>query len=132
MAVERINPRGLYSGGRYSHVVKVGNTLYVAGQTARDAHGNIVGKGDIAAQAEQVFRNLEACLASVGAGLKDLVKTTVLLTRPEDLEAFRRVRERLLPADSLPASTLIVVRQLAHPDYLLEIEAVAVVDSGIP
>ena len=128
MAVERIQPDGLATPPTYSHVVKAGNTIYIAGQVAQDERGQIVGAGDFVAQATQVFENLGKALAAAGAGFEHLVKTTVYVTDPRYRELLRDVRSRYLGSDALPASTLVVVAGLALPEYLLEIEAVAVVE----
>jgi enamine deaminase RidA (YjgF/YER057c/UK114 family) len=128
MAVERIQPDGLAVPPTYTHVVKAGTTIYIAGKVAPDEHGKLVGAGDFVAQATQVFENLRKALAAAGAGFGDLVKTTVYITDPRYREALRDVRNRYLDGNALPTSTLIVVAGLALPEYLLEIEAVAVLD----
>ncbi len=127
MPVERINPQGVAAppSQGYSHVVKAANTVYMAGQVARDGNGNTVGKDDFAAQLNQVIDNLQACFQSVGGSLKNLVKVTVYMTRREDLPTYRSVRSQRLP-DNLPASTLIFVNGLADPEFLVEIEGTAV------
>ena len=127
MPVERIRPEGLIHTTAYSHVVRVGNLVFVAGQIAADASGNVVGVGDVEAQAEQVYENIKTALASVGADFSSLVKTTTYLTRAEDIEGYRRARTKHIPTD-LPTSTMLVVTRLAHPDYLIEIEAIAALD----
>ncbi|MDA1096113.1 MAG: RidA family protein [Chloroflexi bacterium] len=127
MAIERIQPDGLNHPTAYTHVVRVGNLIFLAGQTATDSSGKIVGVGDFDAQADQVYQNMRAALASVGATFKNVVKTTTYLTRPGDIEAYRNARVRHMPAD-LPASTLVFISRLASPDYLIEIEAVAALD----
>jgi reactive intermediate/imine deaminase len=126
MSVERIQPAGLSKPPTYSQVVKAGNTIYIAGQVAQDERGQLVGRGDITAQAQQVFENLEKALSAAGADFGDLVKMTVYVTDPRYREALRDVRSKYLGGE-LPASTLVVVAGLAQPEYLLEIEAVAVV-----
>jgi len=128
VAVERIQPDGLATPPTYSHVVKAGNTIYIAGQVAQDERGDLVGAGDFVAQATQVFENLGKALAAAGVGFEHLVKTTVYVTDPRYRELLRDVRTRYLGSDALPASTLVVVAGLALPEYLLEIEAVAVVE----
>lgn len=128
MGVERIQPDGLATPPTYSHVVKAGNTIYIAGQVSQDEQGNLVGAGDFVAQANQVFENLGKALASAGAGFRDLVKTNVYVTDPRYRELLRDVRNRYLDSAALPTSTLVVVAGLALPEYLLEIEAVAVVE----
>jgi enamine deaminase RidA (YjgF/YER057c/UK114 family) len=122
MPVERINPPGLSKSPAYSQVVKAGNTVYVAGQTAINERGEVVGRGDIT----QVFENLKTALAAAGAGFEHLTTITVYVTDPRYREALRDVRARYL-GDRLPASTLLVVAALADPDYLVEISAIAVV-----
>ncbi len=128
MPIERIQPQGLPQPPTYSHVVKNGNTVYIAGQIAQDEKGEVVGKGDITAQAEQVFQNLGKALKSVGGDYSNLVKITMFLTDARFRDAVTPVRQKYLKAPNLPASTLVVVAGLASPDYLLEIEAIAVVD----
>lgn len=128
MAVQRIQPDGLSSPPAYSQVVKAGNTIYIAGQVAQNERGEIVGAGDFVAQANQVFENLKTALAAGGAGFGDLVKITTYLTDPRYREALRDVRSTYLGSTPPPASTLVVVAGLAQPEYLLEIEAIAVVE----
>ena len=128
MPIERIQPQGLPQPPTYCHVVKAGNTIYIAGQTSQNEKGEVVGKGDPRAQAEQVFQNLGKALQSVGADFRNLVKTTVFITDPRFREPISEVRSKYLVPGSLPASTLIVCVGLASPDYLLEVEAVAVLD----
>jgi enamine deaminase RidA (YjgF/YER057c/UK114 family) len=114
----------------YSHVVTVegGRTIYVAGQLARDAQGNVVGAGDMRAQIRQVGENVKAALAAAGASLADIVKTNTYVTDIE--EFFKHVDVRMAYFHALPTSTTVEVRRLAHPDLLVEVEVVAVVDDG--
>ena len=128
MAAEHIQPDGLAAPPTYTHVVKAGNTIYIAGQVAQDEHGQLVGPGDFVAQANQVSANLGRALAAAGAGFEHLVKTTVYVTDPRYRELLRDVRAKYLGSAPPPASTLVVVAGLALPEYLLEIEAVAVVE----
>ncbi len=125
MPAEHIQPLGLFKPPTYAQVVKAGNIVYIAGQVAQDEHGQVVGRGDFMAQATQVFENLRACLASVGAGFEDLVKINVFLTDARYRPVLVEVRSKFL-RDPLPASTLVVVAGLAEPEYLLEIEGVAI------
>ena len=127
MAVEHIQPDGLSRPPTYSHVVKAGNTIYIAGQVAQDERGQLVGPGDIVAQANQVFENLAKALAAGGAGFGNVVKTTIYVTDPRYREALRDVRSKYLGSAPPPASTLVVVAGLAQPEFLLEVEAVAVI-----
>src|SRR4029450_1040589 len=98
----------------YSHVV------VVEGHLARDAHGNVVGKGDMRAQLRQVGENITAALAAAGATVNDIVKTTTYVTAID--EFFRHVDVRMEYFGALPTSTTVEVRRLAHPDCLVEIE----------
>jgi len=115
----------------YSHVVVVegaGRTVYVAGQLARDKNGSVVGAGDMRAQIRQVGENVKAALAAAGAGLNDIVKTNTYVTDIE--EFFKHVDVRMEYFAALPTSTTVEVRRLAHPDLLVEVEVVAVVDAS--
>jgi 2-iminobutanoate/2-iminopropanoate deaminase len=116
--------------GAYSQVVRVesGDTawLYIAGQVSVDAEGRIVGEGDIAAQTAQIFENLRVLLAANGATFADLVKTNTYILDMAHRAAVAEVRNRYLTTD-LPTSTLVAVSQLARPEWLIEVEAVAAV-----
>jgi enamine deaminase RidA (YjgF/YER057c/UK114 family) len=103
-----------------------GQLLYISGQVAWDTNGNIIGKGDIRAQARQVFQNLRQVLQAAGGDLKDLMKITTYITKIEDFPAVAEARGEVFQGE-LPASTLIVVKSLFHPDFLLEVEGVAAV-----
>jgi enamine deaminase RidA (YjgF/YER057c/UK114 family) len=110
----------------YSHAVRMGELIFVAGQVAIDPHGNLVGPGDIREQTEQVFRNLAAVLRGAGSGMEKVGKLTVLTTRVEHRVVIHEIRSRIFGAiGHFPASTLAVVASLASPDWLVEIEAVA-------
>jgi enamine deaminase RidA (YjgF/YER057c/UK114 family) len=115
--------------GMYSHAVWLDSALFVAGQVARDRLNELVGVGDIVAQTRQALANLENILREAGGGLSDVVKLTVYLTRREDLAGYRTVRDSTF-TQPLPATTLVFVSGLAHPDYLVEIEAVARIERG--
>ncbi len=103
-----------------------GRLVYVSGQVAWDASGNIVGKGDVGAQARQTFRNLRQVLQAAGGDLGSLMKMTTYITRIEDRPAVAEARGEVFDGE-VPASTLIVVKGLFHPDFLVEIDGVAVV-----
>jgi len=103
-----------------------GQLLYISGQVAWDTNGNVVGKGDVRAQARQVFQNLRQVLQAAGGDLNDLMKITTYITKIEDFPAVAEVRSEVFQAE-LPASTLIVVKGLFNPDFLIEIEGVAAV-----
>jgi len=121
---ELSTPRG------YSYVASASGTfVFVAGQIALDREGNMVGPGDLRAQAVQVFENVKACLAAAGATFEDVVKlnTYVVNLTPEDLPIIREVRSAYLPAGNPPASTMVGVSALAIAGLLIEVEAVAAI-----
>jgi enamine deaminase RidA (YjgF/YER057c/UK114 family) len=122
-----VNPSELSSPTGYSHVAEVrgGRLVYISGQIALDAQGKLVGKGDLEAQADQVFRNLGAALASVGCTARNIVKFTVFMRNVKDVAAYRRARDRFMGEGPRPASTLVEVSKLVSEELLIEIEAVA-------
>lgn len=103
-----------------------GRLVYISGQVAWDATGNIVGRGDVAAQAQQVFQNLRQVLQAAGGDLQDLMKITTYITKLDDFPAVAQTRSEVFQGE-LPASTLIVVKGLFHPDFLIEVEGVAAI-----
>ena len=112
----------------YSHAVRMGDLIFVAGEVPRDRNGDLVGKGDVRVQTEQVFENLKAVLESAGSGLDKVGKVTVLTTSLAYRPIIHEIRSRVFQeVGHLPASTLAVVTSLADPDWLVEIEAVAMV-----
>jgi len=117
------DPRPRYSQGILN---QGGKLLFIAGQTAADKEGNVVGKGDIRAQTEQVYANLKAVLKAAGGTLDDLVMTTTYITDRAYREGYNEVRSRQYKKNP-PTSTLVIVSGLANPDYLIEIAAIAVV-----
>jgi reactive intermediate/imine deaminase len=126
--VRHVNPTTLPKPAGYTHVVEVagGRTLYISGQVAVDKAGAVVGKGDLKSQARQVFENLKSALAASGATLDHVVKITVFMTDVSEIQAFRDVRDSYFTKE-LPASSLVQVVRLARPEFMIEIEAVAVV-----
>ncbi|WP_405922051.1 RidA family protein [Streptomyces sp. NBC_00122] len=121
-------PDGVSPGTGYSHVVwGTGRFVAVSGQCAFDERGEVVGEGDAAAQARQVFENLRRCLAAAGATFDDVVKLTYFVTDVAHLPAVRAARDAVIPADRLPASSAVQVSALFRPELLLEVEAFAVV-----
>ena len=117
------DPRPRYSQGI---VAEGGRLLFIAGQTASDAEGNVVGKGDPERQAEQVFSNLGAVLEAAGATFDNLVATTTYLTDIAYREAYNKVRLKYYKT-SAPTSTLVVVKALGGADFLIEIDGIAVI-----
>jgi enamine deaminase RidA (YjgF/YER057c/UK114 family) len=124
--LQRINPPGLSTPTTYSHIVRDGKTLYIAGQVGADAQGKVVGTGMVE-QLEQVLKNLQTALKSQGADFSHVAKINIYVT---DVEAFRapdaaKVRAKYFGANR-PASTLVGVTRLASPEYKVEIEAIAI------
>ncbi len=127
MAHEVLKPNTVHSTTGYSHATRAGKTLYISGQVAQDKDGKLVGPGDIAAQAAQVFANVKSVVEAAGGTMQNIVKlntyTTSLAYRPAIAEA----RAKYWQSD-WPASTFVVISSLATPDFLVEIEAIAELD----
>ncbi|MFD7898382.1 RidA family protein [Streptomyces sp. NPDC059743] len=121
-------PDGVAPGNGYSHVVwGTGRFVAVSGQCAFDADGKVVGEGDPAAQARQVFENLRLCLAAAGAGFADVVKLTYFVTDVAHLPAVREARDAVIDTTRPPASSAVQVAALFRPELLVEIEAFAII-----
>jgi enamine deaminase RidA (YjgF/YER057c/UK114 family) len=128
MAKQIVQPNSLNDPRpRYSQGIQTegGKLLFIAGQTASDKEGNIVGKGDIEAQTRQVFKNLAAVLSEAGGTLDNLVMTTTYITDRKYREGYNRVRMEQYKSTA-PTSTLVIVTGLAHPHYFIEINGIAV------
>jgi enamine deaminase RidA (YjgF/YER057c/UK114 family) len=133
--VERFQPAGMdirmqEGKAAYSHVVTAtgpGKLVFIAGQLARDAGGNIVGSGNMRAQLEQTFKNLDLCLKAAGATWADVVKTNTYVTDYEAFSKHREVRMRHFGI-ATPTSTTIQISRLAQPEAMVEIEMIAVVN----
>ena len=130
MTLELINPEDLPTPESYTQVVAATGSrmVFVAGQMAEDAQGNLVGPDDLAAQARQVFANLGRALAAAGARPEQVTKITIYVVhhRPEYLPQIETARLALF-GDHKPADALIGVEALAEPKYLIEVDAIAVV-----
>jgi enamine deaminase RidA (YjgF/YER057c/UK114 family) len=126
-----INPPTLSTPRGYTHAVTAtgGKMVFIAGQVAWDAKGEIVGKGDLRAQATQVYENLKAALAAAGATFTDVVKmnTYIVNFKAADLPVIREVRGKYFAHENLPASTLVGVQALAVDGLLIEVEVIAMV-----
>ncbi len=127
---EVINPKNVHWPFGFSHVVKVGDTVWVSGQLSMDQDGNIVGKGDMAVQTDKVYENLQKCLESVGATLRDIVMLGIYVT---DLDEFANktaeIRKKYF-GKYRPATTGIEVSRFYFLDAMIEVEATAVIGSG--
>ena len=112
----------------YSHVVDApaGRIVYVSGQVPLDAAGELVGAGDFAEQARQVFVNLNAALEAAGVGWNDVVKLNFFVTDLSEIAALREIRDEYVNTEQPPASTLVQVAALFRPDVMFEADAVAV------
>jgi len=105
--------------------VQGGRTLYISGQVPIDGDGNLVGE-EIREQARQVFRNIRALIEEAGGQMSDLIKLTTFLTNMDDYRGFVEVRSEFIAAP-YPAATLVAASALVRPEWLLEVEAVAVI-----
>jgi enamine deaminase RidA (YjgF/YER057c/UK114 family) len=129
-SITRRNPPELGTPPGYSQIVEVsaGRIIFIAGQTALDGAGSLVGRGDFASQAAQVFTNLAIALQAVGCTAANLVKLTVFLTDMDNLAAYREARNIFFGTVSPPAApavTLVEVSRLYGADFMIEIEAIA-------
>jgi enamine deaminase RidA (YjgF/YER057c/UK114 family) len=132
---EKIQPAGVHVVMRagqpaYTHAVTVSGTgkmIFVAGQLARNAQGVCVGKGDMRVQIQQVGENIKTCLEAAGATLADIVKTNTYVTDFDEFQKHGDMRLRYF-GPATPTSTTVEVQRLVHPDFMIEVEAIAVVD----
>jgi reactive intermediate/imine deaminase len=127
--LRHVNPPTLSTPTGYTHVVapQRGRLVFVAGQVAADRSGTIVGERDFKAQAKQVFENLKAAVTAAGGTMADVAKINVYVTDLSQVAALREVRQQYFTGNP-PASTLVQVVSLARPEYMLEIEAILVVE----
>jgi enamine deaminase RidA (YjgF/YER057c/UK114 family) len=126
------SPPEMHKPTGYSHVAEItsGKMVYIAGQVAIDPAGNIVGKDDFRAQIVQVFANLGTALHAAGADFKNVIKMNyycVDTVDPSQITVVREVRDMHIGKETPPVSTFVVVRRLVRPEWLIEVEAVAVV-----
>ncbi|MCP2343271.1 RidA family protein [Actinomadura rupiterrae] len=128
--IRQIDPAALPAGPGYSHGISVevpGRLVIVSGQVPIDADGALVGPGDLAAQTRQVFRNIQTVLADAGATWEHVVKLGYYLRDATGVGAVRDARAEFVPAHITPAATLVEVSRLVREDFLVEIDAMAVV-----
>lgn len=119
------NPDNKPSG--FSPATRAGNMVFVSGHVSVDAEGNLVGKNDAYAQSVQVLNNVDAALRVAGATRADITKITAFLINSEDYAGYAKARLEFFEGDPGPASSTVFVKGLVSPDYLIEIEAIAVV-----
>ncbi len=134
MSVEYINPDGLNKNPAFSNVIVVSGhtkTVYIGGQDALDASGQIVGKGDLKAQVEQVLKNIEIALEAGGAKLEHIIKWNLYVVQGQSLrEGYAAFQSIGVKQPNPPAISMAFVYGLANPDFLVEMDAVAVVPEG--
>lgn len=129
MSKRVVRPTGMLNSPGYSHaVVKEGLPVFISGQVAQDGAGNVVGEGDIADQVNQVFLNLRTVVNAAGGTMDDIVKITVFVTDLSYRPAIAAARMSYFRNGHMPASTFLVVSSLADPRFLVEIEAVAMIE----
>ena len=134
MTVVLSSPKTLPPPTGYSQIAEVtkGKIVLIAGQVAHDVDGKLIGEGDFRAQVEQIFKNLDAAVRAAGGTFKDIVKINnycVASVAPEEITAFRDVRDRYVDLAHPPTSTFVYVSRLVRPGWLFEIDAMAVIDS---
>lgn len=132
MVTEFINPESIPQPVGYTQVVitTAQRHIHISGQVAWDTEGNLVGAGDLEAQAVQVFENLKNALAAAEATFSNVIKLNFFIVdyKPEQLAIIREVRDRYLSGNHPPASTLLGVQSLARAELLIEVEAIAVTE----
>ena len=127
MAHQILQLKSVHPTRGYSHCARAGNTLYIAGQVSQDVQGTLVGRGDFEAQARQVYVNLDNILKEAGGSLANIVKMTTILTHYGNIETYRAVRSQIF-SEPCPPNTLLVIESLANKEFLIEVEAIAVLD----
>ena len=133
MGLQRLAPEGLFKPAAYTQVVVATGRrmVFVSGQVSMDAEGKLVAPGDLAGQARQVYANLRTALEGARAKPSDVVKLTTYVVgyKPEVRPLLAEARSTVFGA-ALPASTLVGIQALAEPGYLIEVEAIAVIDES--
>jgi enamine deaminase RidA (YjgF/YER057c/UK114 family) len=123
------NPDGLHKPMGYSHLAEVsgGKLVYISGQVALDKSGNVVGKDDFRAQVRQVFENLKTAVGAAGGDFNHVIKLNIYVLDVSRLSDLREVRDEFVNTHNPPASTLVQAVKLARPEFLVEVEAIAVI-----
>jgi 2-iminobutanoate/2-iminopropanoate deaminase len=128
MAVEFIKPEGITAAAEasgFGPAARIGDIVYISGQTARNERGEKVGKDDPEAQAMLVYENIKTCVEAAGGTLADVFQLRTYLVDREYRPIHRAVRRRYFPGPDYPCSTVLIISGLADPDFLLEVEAIA-------
>jgi 2-iminobutanoate/2-iminopropanoate deaminase len=127
-SIDLISPTAMHKPIGYSHVAKAsgGKLLFIAGQVALDASGNVVGRGAMHAQVQQVFENLRAAVEGAGGSFQDVFKLNIYLIDIAQLAEYRNVRDLFIDINNPPVSTVVQVAALFRPEFMVEIEAVAI------
>ncbi|GAB3825513.1 RidA family protein [Hymenobacter jeollabukensis] len=132
MSILRLNPADLFQSPAFSQAIVTqgpGRTIYVGGQNAVDAQGQLVGSGDLTAQTRQALLNVQTALEAAGAGWAEVVRLGVYLVQGQDVQAgFKAAQEVMGPNAAPPTITVLFVAALGRPEYLVEIEATAFVE----
>jgi enamine deaminase RidA (YjgF/YER057c/UK114 family) len=132
--IEYLNPDGLFKNPAFSQVVitrGAGKTIYIGGQDAVNAQREIVGRGDIGEQTEQVMKNLQTALSACGATFNDLIKLSIYIVQGQDLyKGFQASQKYLAGLKTKPVISGFFVSALTNPDFLIEIDAVAFIPEG--
>jgi len=123
-----INPDTIHRPFGYAHAIQVDKTLYVSGQIPLDMDMNVVGKGDIAVQTEQAYENLKRVMEAAGGKMTDIVMLNMYVVDVDDFDKNTRPLRKKYFGDYYPATTCVQVARLYRPDFLVEVEAVAVID----
>jgi enamine deaminase RidA (YjgF/YER057c/UK114 family) len=127
--IQYINPDGLSRNPAFSHVVTTqgnGKTIYIGGQNSVNAKGEIVGKGDIAMQTEQVMKNLQTALSACAATFDNLVKLSIYIVQGQDIRSgFQASQKFFANLKNPPSISVLIVAGLANPDFLVELDATA-------
>ncbi|MEX0781847.1 MAG: RidA family protein [Dehalococcoidia bacterium] len=129
MTKQIIRPDGIFNSPNYSHAIKkTGTPVFIAGQVAMDAQGNPLHEGDPAAQARAALTSMKRVVEASGGTMADIVKITIFVTDLAHRAALAPIRGEFFPSGEMPASTFLVISSLADPRFLVEIEAVAMID----
>jgi enamine deaminase RidA (YjgF/YER057c/UK114 family) len=131
MEIHFANPKSVHAVTGYSHAGYFegpAKVVYISGQVARNENGETVGIGSVEEQTRQVFKNISSIVSSLGGDLGRVIKLNIFTTRLDQVPTIRKVRDEYFAGKELPCSTLVGVTGLVSPDFLIEIEAVAILD----